>query len=53
MPVAVLGMVAALSPLSLPLSGVPGLAETIGFWRLAGVLGWLAVRLFQLAGDRR
>jgi hypothetical protein len=35
------------------LSGVSSVAETIGFWLLAGVISLLAVRLFQAANDRR
>jgi hypothetical protein len=35
----------------LPLPGISSLAETIGFWLLAAVIGWLAVRLFPDAGN--
>ena len=54
-PVACAGVIGALSPL--PLSGVSSLAETIGFWLLAAVIGWLGVLLVRDAGtdagDRR
>lgn len=39
------GVIGALAPL--PLSGISSLAETIGFWLLAAVIGWLGIRLFR------
>ena len=47
-PIASAGVIGAVAPL--PLSGISSLGETIGFWLLAAVIGWLAVRLFQDAG---